>query len=164
MVAATLSEADSIAAAELVLDSLPPGKAQDDVLVGVVQRWTQRDPVAAAEWVSRFPESAVRNSAMENVIKLWCAQDLSAPGQWLGTLKLSPSRDEGLRAYADALAPHLPREAAAWASAIANPELRAAQLERVVANWLQTDRTAAMQWMETAQLPGTLRERLLVKR
>jgi hypothetical protein len=105
---ATLStvwaDSDPSAAARYALDHLPPGRLQDDALVGIVQRWTQQDPVAVAAWVERFPEEPLKAAAMENVVKLWARQDPHAIGPWLKTLAEGPSRDTALRAYSEQLA------------------------------------------------------------
>jgi hypothetical protein len=159
-IAATLSEGDSIGAAGMALDAITEGKLQQDVVVAVVQRWTQRDPVAAAEWVSQFPEDSLRAAAIANVVKLWSLQGHQAPAQWLGTLPPGPSRDEGLRAYAEQITPTFPSEAARWASAIAAQSMRTAQLERTLTAWMEMDSAAARHWIKTANLPAQLRERL----
>jgi len=143
----------------MAITSLPGGKTQEDVLVGIVQRWTQKDPATAAAWVARFPEGALRSAAVENLVKLWVPQNDAAT--WLDALPPGASRDSGLRAYAEQIAPAHPREAATWAAAIANPQMQAAQLERSIRAWKESDPSSATQWLRTAALSSTLRNRLL---
>ncbi len=95
------ADSDPSAAARYALDHLPPGRLQDNALVGIVQRWTQQDPVAVAAWVERFPEEPLKAAAMENLVKLWAKQDSQAIGPWLDTLAEGPSRDTALRAYSE---------------------------------------------------------------
>ena len=58
---------DPIAAATFVVNELPPGRLQTDALVGIVQRWTQNDPVQATAWVKSFPEGTLRREAMASL-------------------------------------------------------------------------------------------------
>jgi hypothetical protein len=55
---------DPIAAAQLALQTLPPGRAQDDAVIGIVQRWNQAEPEAVAAWVGEFPAGQLRKTAM----------------------------------------------------------------------------------------------------
>ena len=136
-IATAWSESDPASAAKLAIDALPPGKAQNDVLVSIVQRWTQKDPGAVAAWVSAFPEGALRSAAMENFVKLWADGNARPAGEWLNGLAPSPSRNNALRAYSEQIAPSSPRDAAAWASAISGPlgeETNAAMLYNAMAS------------------------------
>lgn len=125
------ADIDPSAAASFALESLPPGRLQDNALVGIVQRWTQQDPAAAAAWVETFPEGPLKAAAMENIAKLWANQNPHAPGTWLNSINASPSRDIALRAYAEQLAPTSSIIAAEWASSIGDPALREQQLARI---------------------------------
>lgn len=69
-IAAASTDSDPVAAATLATNELPPGKAQSDAVVAVVQRWAQTQPGAAAEWVGSFPAGAVRDTAMEELARL----------------------------------------------------------------------------------------------
>jgi hypothetical protein len=40
---------------------------QADTIVSIVQRWSQRSPGEAAEWVDQFPEGALRDAAIESL-------------------------------------------------------------------------------------------------
>ena len=71
---------DAIAAATLATKELPPGRLQADTFIAIVQRWAQTDPQAAAQWVAGFPESAMREAALDNLSKLWTGEVHNAPG------------------------------------------------------------------------------------
>ncbi len=64
------SDTDPVAAAEMAIKSLPAGRPLDDALVGIVQRWVQKEPESALAWVNRFPEGALREVALENISRL----------------------------------------------------------------------------------------------
>ncbi len=70
-VATVLADKDPVAAAKLAVVALPSGRAQDDAVVGIVQRWVQQDPVAAATWVFAFPETVMKETAMDNLVSIW---------------------------------------------------------------------------------------------
>lgn len=70
-VAMAWADQDPQSAATLVATELPPGRVQSDAAVGVVERWVQVQPEAAAAWVHGFPEGVLRVTAMENLRLLW---------------------------------------------------------------------------------------------
>jgi hypothetical protein len=158
-IATIQGESDPLAAATLAIEELPPGKPRDDALVGIVQRWAQNDPNAAATWVSAFPEGALRSAAVANVVKLWVDQDARPAGEWLNTLPPSASRDNGVRAYAEQIAPSSPRQAAVWAGTITDPQMRIAQLENIGTIWMVSDPIAATAWL--SQMPFSQQARSL---
>jgi len=160
-IASTLAQSDSATAAQLALTSLEPGALRDTVVVGIVQRWTQRDAASAAAWVAKFPEGDLRAAAIDNIVKLWPSRTDAA--MWLSGLSPGASRDNGLRAFAEKIAPGYPREAAIWAATITNPQMQAAQLEDIVGSWKATDPASASQWVRTATLSSAVRQRLLAK-
>jgi hypothetical protein len=162
-IATVLADRDPIAAAEMALSAMPDGRLRDDVVVGIVQRWSQASPDAAAAWVARFPESALRTAAVENVVKLWPPDHQRPASDWLSGLAPGASRDAGFLAYAEQIAPHSPQNAASWAGAITNPVMRDAQLEKILEAWKATDPTAARRWLQSAPLPPATRTRLLAK-
>jgi hypothetical protein len=70
-VATEWGETDPVAAATLAIQGIAPGRAQDDAVIGIVQRWVQRQPRLAAAWVQQFPAGELRQLALETVVKLW---------------------------------------------------------------------------------------------
>ena len=164
MIATAWGDQDPVAAASLALDTLPPGKPQSDAVVGIVQRWTQQNPESASAWVSAFPEGELRNVVVENFIKLWAQRDPRAAGDWLNTMAAGPGRDSGLRAFAEQIGPQSPRTAAKWASAITDPQMRVAQLEMTSRIWMQSDPSAARDWILKSSIPLEVRDRLLAGR
>jgi len=70
-IATAWGEADPVVASQFAVLGLAPGRTQDDAVIGIVQRWVQKNPEAAAKWVSGFPEGALAETASENVLQLW---------------------------------------------------------------------------------------------
>lgn len=57
------SQTEPAAAANLVVEQMPTGPIQDEAVISVLHQWALRDPVAAADWVNRFPAGALRDRA-----------------------------------------------------------------------------------------------------
>ena len=70
-VAVAWGEREPVMAATLAAKELPPGRPQSDAVVSIVQRWGQVDPQAAARWVAGFPESMLRDAALDCLSRLW---------------------------------------------------------------------------------------------
>lgn len=92
-VATVLGETAPTAAARLALESMLPGRLQDDALIGIVQRWVQKEPETVAEWVAQFPDGPLRCTAMESVVKLWADRDLQEVRGWITGLPNGAVRD-----------------------------------------------------------------------
>jgi len=65
--AMALSRVNPSDAAALVADEVSPGATQDEAVVMVVQQWGNQDLVAAAGWVSNFPDTPLRERALEEL-------------------------------------------------------------------------------------------------
>jgi len=160
-IATAMSESDPKAAALLVNDALPPGRAQEDAVVGIVQRWAQQAPEQAAAWVAEFPAGPLRDAAVDNLVKLWADQDAQQTATWLNGLGAGPERDRALEAYVSKIAPSFPESAARWAQSISDEVLRQRQLEAVGEDWLLSDLPAAQAWIAQAPLTEAAKARLL---
>ena len=152
---------DPAAAASLAVNSLPPGREQDDAVVGIVQRWVQKEPEKAAAWVVLFPDGALRAAALEELVRLWADQDSAQVAGWLNRLSPGASRDLAVEVYVTKLAPLSPASAAHWAEDIGDTPLRLRAMEAVGEGWLANDAQAARAWITKASLPDPAKARLL---
>ena len=66
-IATVWSEQDPASAASMAVEELPTGRLQADTIVSIVQRWNQRSPAEATEWVDQFPEGDLRDAAIESL-------------------------------------------------------------------------------------------------
>jgi hypothetical protein len=64
-----LARADSAPeeAGALVVAEIPAGPAQDEAVMSVLNRWLRRDAVAAAAWISGFPDSDLKSRAEQEI-------------------------------------------------------------------------------------------------
>ena len=160
-IATGFAEKDPAAAATLAAQSLPAGRAQDDAVVSIVQRWVQQSPEQAAAWVAAFPEGQLRDTALEAVVKLWADQDLTDAGAWINTLTERTGADVAIAAYVDKLSVQFPEMAVEWAAEIRNPTLREERLVHLADLWLHNDAEAARQWIQQSPLSDAAKARLL---
>ena len=158
-----MSETDPQGAAELAIQTLPEGKKQNDVVIGIVQRWVQKEPDKAAEWVAAFPEGGLRETAVQNLVSIWADQSPQEAADWLGQLDEGQARDGAISALSGKLAASSPPAAAAWIESISDPERRQRELEMLGERWLTMDRQAASEWLQNAALPEPVKTRLLAR-
>jgi hypothetical protein len=157
--ATELAGADTSTATAL-LDQLPPGAARTSATVAVAQAWRDHDPAAAASWAFSLPESPARADAMAAVVNGWINVDVSAVADWLRRLPSGPSRDRALSTAIAGLAQTTPATAAAWVARLPSGENRRNAILAVAETWLQQDRTAALRWLATSDLPAEEQARL----
>jgi hypothetical protein len=154
-------DGDPMAAATAAVKSMPAGREQNDTVVGIVQRWAQTEPKTAGAWVSAFPDGELRETAGRELITIWADQVVEEAGQWLDALPAGSFRDTAVSAYVAKILPMVPETASEWAMQIADPVLRAEELERVGAGWLESDAAAARAWIAQSALSAESKARLL---
>ncbi len=62
-----VAEQDPATAFIMAEDDLSPGRARDDVLVSVLQRWAQHDPAHVQDRLRQWPESALKTAALQSL-------------------------------------------------------------------------------------------------
>lgn len=157
----TWSAADPAAAAASAVQILPPGKPQDDAVVGILQRWTQGAPAEAAAWVAGFPAGLLRDAASRELITQWPEPEIAQAAEWINGLPVSSHRDEAICAYASRLLPVSPPTAAAWAARVGESNRRISEMTRIAESWLELDAPAARSWIEASTLPTEAKQQLL---
>ncbi len=128
-IASTWGETDPFAAATLAMNSITPGRTQDDTVVGIVQRWAQQSPDKAAAWVIAFPPGHLQDTATTELVKLWADQNIEEPGQWLQGLSSGSVRDLAIQAYVAKLEPKFPELAKLWTLKLGDDSLRTSSPE-----------------------------------
>jgi len=131
MAASAWAESDPIAAATFAISSLAPGEPLENAIVGIVQRWAQKEPARAAAWVTSFPESTVAQAALEEVVRLWADRDIEQTSAWLAELPAGHRLDSASAVFAGKLAARFPDVATEWASHIGDAALRQVTMESV---------------------------------
>ena len=158
--ASSLAQSSPEEAAQWVA-ALPPGNEQDRAALAVIDRWTGTDPVAAAAWTTQFAEGPLREQAMSIVARQWGLRDWNATAGWLETLPMGSSRDAAIGAFVTSADGYDIELALEWANQMEAPDSRATRVEYTAQRWLREDNAAARAWLEKAQLPSGIAERLL---
>jgi len=141
--------------------ALPPGKEQDRAVLAVIKHWTGTDAAAAAAWTTQFAEGPLREQAMSVVARQWGLRDWNATAGWLETLPAGASRDAAIGAFVTSADGYDIKLALEWANQIEDAESRAMRVEGTGRRWLREDNAGARAWIEKAQLPPGVSERLL---
>jgi hypothetical protein len=123
-IATALAETDPVAASTLALAAVSTGRLQDDAVMGIVQRWVQKEPEMTAAWVEQFPDGSLKQTALENVVKLWADRDAEQVAEWLNNLSSGWTRDTAVAAFAGWLTPASPETAARWAESVKQGDAR----------------------------------------
>jgi hypothetical protein len=82
-VAVASAEQDPVAAATLAAQAIPPGQQQDRAVVSIVQRWAEKSPEQTAAWVMQFPETPLREAALQGLLSVWVGQNTDAAQTWI---------------------------------------------------------------------------------
>jgi len=141
--------------------ALPPGKEQERAAQAVIESWIRTDPAAAAAWTTQFAEGPLREEAMSVVARHWSMRDWNATAGWLEKLPAGSSRDAAIGSFVTGADGYDIKLALEWANQLEAPESRIMRVEHTARRWLREDNAAARAWLEKAQLPSGLAERLL---
>jgi hypothetical protein len=66
-VAYVTAQSDPAHAAQFVAGQMPPGPAQDEAAIMVLHQWAVLDSTGASAWAQQFPESPLRNRALNEL-------------------------------------------------------------------------------------------------
>ncbi len=129
-----------------------------------VTGWNSSDPAGLANYAINQPASDDRDYALTSAFENWSLQDPTALATWLNTLPRGAEFDYGaalMIAKTDG-ANRSPELAMQWVENIGDPALKQNSFARVIAEWLQTDSTAAKQYVATATwLDDSARSKIL---
>jgi hypothetical protein len=64
------SQSEPLNAAQFVVQQMEPGPAQDEAIIMVLHQWALADRAAAGAWAQQFPESPLRNRALNELAGL----------------------------------------------------------------------------------------------
>ena len=126
-----LAESDPVRVAEWLSEGKASAAVMPHAVAATVQRWTQQDAPAAAEWVASFADETLLKAAVEPLVGLWAKQGGEGLEGWIEGLPAGVVRDEACAAYSAALAVGSPVEARAWAERIRGEELAKATRRRI---------------------------------
>ncbi|MHA3773387.1 hypothetical protein ACXR0O_17780 [Verrucomicrobiota bacterium sgz303538] len=142
--------------------ALPPGSFRDNLTAQLAGRLADSDGAGTAQWVmNTLPAGDARSRALAEVVNQWAGDDPVAAGNFLSRLPSTPETDPARERYAYDVLRRDPEGALAWANTITAGEQRTRAIENLVRAWMRRDRTAAQNWVASANLPENVRNQLL---
>lgn len=148
--------------AEAFLRQMTEAYAAPVVLAGHVIARAEQDPAATAEWLIQLsPTDPIYSSEYANgLMQVWAETDSIAASEWLSEQPPGEQRDAAISGFSESIQRFEPEAAAIWANTIDNPDRRVMRLEESVRIWARTQPIEALEWVKSAKLEPTLREKL----
>ena len=126
--------------------------ASNDWAAAIVSRvaedWAEEDSLASVTWLESLPQGAGRSKASYTAFREWVRRDSNAASVYISEMEASPARDHAAWALSDTISRHDPEAAVKWANEIVDPQLHRRVVRPAVQYWLQSDRDAALEWIE----------------
>lgn len=142
-------------------DTLPAGELSDQARITVASNWAYTDPGNAAKWAEQFAEGPAREKAFEQLANSWGLSNADETSRWLQRLPSTNSRNQAVSAFCEVIGATSPDVAFEWAETISVESLRHQRMEQAAIFWLQSDPTAARQFIARSSLPAGVRDQLV---
>ena len=159
-VASSAAEVDPGRAARWA-EGLLGGDSGRGITQRVGTRWAKRDPRAAMQWLSSLAPGRDRDDGVRETFRRWMREDPDAALHYGTTVELEPWLDPVVVRVAHRLGRDDPRQGLAWASKVADKDLRLTTIGLVARGWAMADEAAARRWVEqAADLPDYLKRKI----
>ncbi|MDP6977801.1 MAG: hypothetical protein QF570_04250 [Myxococcota bacterium] len=129
----------------------------------VAQQWAKREGASAMEFVKKSPPNYETERAAKWAFRGWYSNDKEEFRGWLrgiGPENAEPWMQPMLELVAVDLGRQDPHEGLAWARAIKHNQDRRRTVTTVLTNWRRKSPEEADAWLDTTNLPDTLKERV----
>ncbi|MDA8990561.1 hypothetical protein N9H45_03400 [Opitutales bacterium] len=127
-------------------ESMPVGKASEQVMDNLLSRWTSKNPMEAANWASQLGDSEKKIQAMKSLTNKWSMRDPVATGSWLNTFPPSPELDPVVGEFVNRISSRDPEGAVGWASSILDKEQKQNAIGQALRAWDRKDPKQANAW------------------
>jgi len=167
-IAASIAEVEPDIAADWVERLIKNEGASETLLRRVAGRWARREPVAAFEWLARFPNTDHQKQAVSQTYAIWYARApqeatdwLFAQGDAIGS-HFAPATVVVIKNIA-AHAKRNPEDPMDWQSNLETALTIQDEAERwgavvhLCRVWITRDETATRAWLEANDVPDTYR-------
>lgn len=125
----------------------------------IVNEWAAVDGAAASQWATGLP-SVGQADAFYSVIRGWAFGEPEAAGEWIESLTPGAGRDSAIKAYVSVIDGMDAGLATRWATAIEQPNDRNEAVTAAFNRWAVENRSAAEEWLQSAQLSQDLQTQL----
>lgn len=121
---------------------------------GIASALIQEDPAKAAAFLSSLPANNQTIYQFSNLAGQWAQQDLDAARKWVESLPPGRTREQAMNGMVGTLAQTDPaRAASVFGEAVVNNR-NSYQVGMIVGEWIKTDQTAALAWLDSLDLRG----------
>jgi len=129
----------------------------------LVQRWSEKSPAEAAQWITGLPDDEFGHRVFQKVARAWAVTGFAAAVDWIQQLPAGGNRAAAIDSLAAEAAGQ--NEAITAIKLITGDSLRPERddlLSYEAQQWATTDRDGAVTWVNTIEDPA-LRETILSK-
>ena len=140
--------------------AMPAGGDQKAVIKGLLAQWTPADPEAAVNWLGSFPATNAQPEQVQSVIKTWSHYEPAAVAKWLANLPAGTASDGMVNAFLDGAVEKYPDVAVFWTQSVTDETKRQQFQMQVARQWMKTDPSAALKWINSLNLPEAIRQSL----
>jgi len=122
------------------------------LLVALVDEWTRRDPVSAAQWITRLPDGTRRTRVLPSMVAAWAESAPADALRFATSLPFDEVRKSAIVSAASGWAQQDPPAVLAWSrQALQGAEQEQVNTQAVFA-WSQHDAVAVAEWLR--QMPA----------
>lgn len=126
----------------------------DPSLIRIVAgKWAESDPRTALAWAGNMPAGESKNNAFAGAVAAWAQKDPSAAALYIDGLAATAGGSPATLAVVSIWAQGDPAQAAAWVGRFPEGAVREAAIEQLVSSWAANSANAAERWIQ--QLPVT---------
>lgn len=126
----------------------------------IIENWAKSDPSAARDWVESQTTEIAAAAGPSLVSELYQAGDIDGATAWLTDRAGDPAFDSSVRTMAMQSLGENPTAAADWIMQLSNEQDQERTLHRVVGNWQRQDAEGLAQYVETHEVPQSIRDRV----
>jgi len=135
------------------INGLPPAD-KSKAIQNITWQLGQEDPAKAAKLLSSFPVNNQTSHQFLQLASQWAQQDLDAARKWVESLPAGRTRERAMSGILNTLAQTDPVKAASvFGDAVVNNQ-NSGDVGMIVGEWIKTDQTAALAWLESLDLRG----------
>ena len=145
----------------LLLPNASP--AASDLSLCILERWAERSPAEAADWLLKLPDNSTGHAAYRNVATIWAEMELTSAVAWLDQLAANGNKTAAQLAVAEKADEE---KEAFTALKILSVTVASEERDRCVKyatrQWATKDRDGAIAWVNQIQ-DSAMREEMLSK-
>ncbi|QTN31781.1 hypothetical protein HZ994_05385 [Akkermansiaceae bacterium] len=134
-----------------------PAADRSTALQNGIWQLTQQDPAKAAAFLSSFPPNNQTSHQYSQLAGQWAQLDPEAARKWAESLPAGQAREQAMNQIISTIARTDPAKAAAILGGSVLTSQNSHQVGNLLGEWIKTDQTAALAWLDSLDLRGSAR-------